>query len=346
MHPWDKQLLCTYAQSERGKRIHAPMLHLMMVLLIVLLLVGSGCSSPQSKRPVATPGRQSTITPGPGTKPTVFLILMENHDWQDIQGNVSAHYLNTVLLPQASYARQYYNPPGNHPSEPNYLWLEAGSNLGVTDDDSPADHHFSTTNHLVTLLQRAHISWKSYQEGIDGTECPLENDDNYAPRHNPMVFFDDVTGGNDPDSAYCKAHVRPYSELLHDLNQQTEPRYNFITPDLCHDMHDECAPSFDPIRQGDHWLQRQIPLIMASRAYQQGGIIFITWDESERESSDGPIGFLLLSPYAKGHGYSNTIHYTHSSLLRTLEELYGVKPLLGDAANATDLRDLFRTFPF
>lgn len=320
--------------------------NVLAALLMLFLLISTGCSASQGNRPVApSTGGQITATPAAGGATTVFLIVMENHDWSDIEGNASAPYINKVLLPQASYARQYYNPPGNHPSEPNYLWLEAGSNLGVTDDNLPADHHFSTTNHLVSLLQRAHISWKSYQEGIDGSECPLEDDDNYAPRHNPMVFFDDVTGGNNPQSATCIAHIRPYSELLRDLNQQNVARYNFITPDLCHDMHDECAPVSDTLRQGDRWLQHQIPRIMASRAYQQGGIIFITWDESEPPSSDGPIGMLLLSPYAKGHGYSNTIHYTHSSLLRTLEEIYAVRPLLGDAANATDLRDLFRKFP-
>jgi len=45
-------------------------------------------------------------------------------------------------------------------------------------------------------------------------------------------------------------------------------------------------------------------------------------------------------------GYSNTIHYTHSSTVRTLQEIFAVTPLLGDAANATDLQDLFQTFPF
>jgi hypothetical protein len=53
----------------------------------------------------------------------------------------------------------------------------------------------------------------------------------------------------------------------------------------------------------------------------------------------------VLSPYARGHGYSNTLHYTHSSTLCTLEEIFGVSPWLGDAANATDPRDLFSTFP-
>ena len=71
--------------------------------------------------------------------------------------------------------------------------------------------------------------------------------------------------------------------------------------------------------------------------------MFITWDEGE--GSDGPIGMIVLSHAARGHGYSNALHYTHSSTLRTLEEIYGVSPLLGAAQNATDLSDLFAAFP-
>jgi hypothetical protein len=284
----------------------------------------------------------TTHTPATSNK-TVFLILMENHNWSDIKNNPSAPYINTTLLPMASYAEQYYNPPGNHPSEPNYLWLEAGTNFGISNDDNPDANHQGTTQHLVTLLNNAHISWKSYQEDISGTVCPLTENGLYAPKHNPMVFFDDVTNSNDPHSSYCIAHIRPYSELATDLQQQTQARYNFITPNLCNDMHDSCAPLYDSVKQGNTWLAQNLPPILNSQAYKDGGVVFITWDEGE--GGDGPIGMIVLSPDAKGGGYANTIHYTHSSTLRTMEEIFGVSPLLGDAANANDLRDLFKTFP-
>jgi len=279
---------------------------------------------------------------------TVFLIVMENHNWSDIKNNSSAPYINQTLLPMASYAEQYYNPPGIHPSEPNYIWLEAGTNFGVTTDDEPTVNHQHTTQHLVTLLDQAGISWKSYQEDIDGTVCPVKSSGLYAAKHNPMVFFDDVTDTNDPTSSYCIAHVRPFSELAADLQNNTEARYNFITPNLCNDMHNSCSPLNDSVLQGDTWLSQNVPTILNSQAYQNGGIVFITWDEgegkSESETSDGPIGLILLSPGAKGHGYSNTLHYTHSSTLRTIQEIFGVTPLLGDAANATNLSDLFQVF--
>ncbi len=265
---------------------------------------------------------------------------MENHNWSAIQGSPSAPYINNVLLHQASYATEYFNPPGNHPSEPNYLWLEAGTNFGVSNDNPPSDNHQSTTTHLVTLLENAGLSWKAYEEGIDGRSCPLTNSYPYATKHNPTVFFDDVTGTNNPNSAYCIAHDRPYSELATDLQNNTVANYNFITPNLCDDMHDSCSPTNDEIRQGDTWLSHEVPKILNSQAYKNGGALFITWDEGEN-SSDGPIGMIVLSPYAKGHGYSNTIHYTHSSTLRTIQEIFHLTPLLGDAANAADLSDLF-----
>src|SRR5437762_2618300 len=79
---------------------------------------------------------------------TVFIILMENHNWSEIKGNPSAPYLNNTLLPMASRAEQYFNPPGIHPSLPNYLWLEAGTNFNILNDNAPSVNHQSTTDHL------------------------------------------------------------------------------------------------------------------------------------------------------------------------------------------------------
>jgi hypothetical protein len=269
---------------------------------------------------------------------TVFVIVMENTNWSHIVGNATAPYINNQLLPAGSHAEHYFTPPANHPSLPNYLWLEAGTNFGTTDDGPPASHHQSTAAHLVTLLKSAGISWRSYQEDIAGYACPLQDVQQYATKHNPMIYFDDVTGANNLNSTYCVSHIRPYFELGTDLANSTVARYNFITPNLCHDMHD-CA-----VTDGDTWLSTEVPRILGSEAYRRGGAIFIVWDEGTSDS-DGPIGLIALSPFAKGNGYSNNIPYTHSSLLRTLQTIFNVQPFLGDAANANDLRDLFATTP-
>jgi phospholipase C len=249
-----------------------------------------------------------------------------------------------VLLPMAAYATRYYNPRGLHPSEPNYLWLEAGTNFGILDNADPARNHQASHLHLVRLMEQKGISWRSYQEGISGMDCPLLETGLYAPKHNPMVFFDDVTDTNDPHSRYCISHVRPFAELSADLKNHRVARYNFITPNLCNDMHGNprCDMS-NPIRRSDAWLARNVPEILRSPAWTNGGVLFITWDEGE--SGDGPIGLIVLSPLVKAGAYSNAIRYTHSSLLLTIQEIFGLTPPLGDAANATDLRDLFANLP-
>lgn len=289
---------------------------------------------------IAAPGDSGACVPAP--VPTVFLIVMENRNWSTVHNSIFAPYLNSVLLTAGAHAEQYYNPPSLHPSEPNYLWLEAGSNFGVLNDALPAVNSQSTTAHLVAQLEDAGLSWKSYQEDISGTDCPLVNVARYAPKHNPMVFFRDVTGNNNAADPYCIAHVRPYSELAADLSNGTVARYNFITPNLCDDGHDVCAPQNNAIQQTDDWLAREIPKIAGSNAYQHGGVLLITWDEGL--ASDGPIGLIVVSSSAKGN-YSNALHYTHSSTLRTVQDLLNVGPYLGDAATATDLSDLFVTYP-
>ena len=68
-------------------------------------------------------------------------------------------------------ATQSGNNPHIHPSEPNYIWAEAGTNFGIANDDDPYQdtppNAQTTTQHLSGLLQKAGQTWKSYQEDID-----------------------------------------------------------------------------------------------------------------------------------------------------------------------------------
>ena len=288
----------------------------------------------------------SGIMPGEAKRP-IFLILMENHNWSSIKGSASAPYINNTLLTSGAHAEQYFNPPNNHPSEPNYIWLEAGDSLGVIGDGDPLLNHQSTTNHFETLIETAGLTWRSYAEGITGMDCPLVGNTatNYAPRHVAAVFFDDVTNTNDPMAVRCIQHVRPYPELATDLTNDTIADYNFITPNLCNDGHDSCPPQNDQVKQEDDWLSANVPPLLASKAYSRGGIILITWDEGEN-NVDGPIGMIALAKAAKP-GYSNMIKYDHSSTLKSEQELLKITPLLRHASDAatTDLGDLFTTFP-
>ncbi len=190
-------------------------------------------------------------------------------------------------------------------------------------------------------MTTALIPWRSYQEDIAGDVCPLTGTGSYAPKHNPMVFFDDVTDARSATSAYCIQHVRPYAELARDLDADDVAAYNFITPNLCDDMHDSCGG--DSIAHGDAWLAREVPTIMASKAYKDGGALFIVWDENEG-TPGGAIGLIAMSPFVKA-GYANSISYTHSSLLRSVQDVFALQPYMRNAVDANGLNDLFTRFP-
>jgi hypothetical protein len=296
----------------------------------------------------AQPAAQATNA----NKPIVFLIVLENKNWVGrggISGSPEAPYINHTLVPMAAVANNYFNPPGNHPSLPNYLWMEAGQNFGIHSDNSPGSYHLTTHAHLSELLQNAGIPWRAYAENISGSVCPLGSaggkDVNggalYEPKHLPQIYFRDMTNGNNPHSSYCIQHVRPLSELGRDIRGNAIGRYNFITPSICHDGHDSCGGN--EVAHIDSWLRNFLPQILNSPQYKQGHVtVFIATDEAE--NGDGPIPFLALGNNVK-HGYKNEIRYTHSSLLRTLEEIFNVGPPLGHAASANDLRNLFTVMP-
>ena len=270
---------------------------------------------------------------------TVFLIVMENKNWAQIVASTDAAFINGTLVPMAARATQYFNPPHLHPSEPNYIWMEAGDSLGIVDNNGPDINARPTTDHLVTYLTRAGISWRAYVEDIDGMTCPLTDVAQYASKHDPFVFFDDVTGNGNPADPSCIAHLRPFTELAGDLQAGRVARYNFLAPNLCHAMHN-CG-----VAAGDAWLHDTIPLLTASSAYRTGGVVFLGWEEGEG-GTDGPVGMLALSPFAKA-GQESAVHHDHSSLLKTLQEIFGVTPLLRHAGDptTTDLSDLFTRFP-
>ncbi len=328
---------------------------LSLVLLVPLAACGSSASSSDIDAPVGQHIDAADMRPdAPGQAvgiKHVFMILMENHSWSSIKGSASAPYLNS-LLTTAAHTEKYKTPPGNHPSEPNYIWLEAGGNVGITNDKDPGANHKAITNHLVTQLSAAGFSWKAYAENIDGTTCPLTTKGLYGPKHTPQLFFDDVTNGNTAASATCISHVRPYTELGADLTANTVANYNFITPNLCNDMHG-ALPScisgvVDEVKRGDDWLKIEVPKILASAAYADHGAIFILWDEGDealgQTASDGPLGMIVLSANVKP-GYAGMLAYDHSSTLRTMQDIFALQPYLRGAANATNLSDLFTQFP-
>jgi len=187
------------------------------------------------------------------------------------------------------------------------------------------------------------------------------NQFDYAAKHNPQVFFTVTNGGNNPlPTNPFSANYAPLQQLQIDLDNDTVADYNWITPNQFNDMHTALTGGYrgltgDPakILQGDDFLKQIVPMIMASNAYKNHGAIIIWWDESEQDgiANDNPdefdhtIGEIVISPHAhanvRGLPYASPVNFTHSSDLRTMQDIFRVGPLVRDAGNAEDLSDLF-----
>jgi len=101
--------------------------------------------------------------------------------------------------------------------------------------------------------------------------------DQYASRHNPFVYFHSII-----DSPDCGSHVVNLNLLPQDLlRESTTPNFVFITPNLCNDGHDAPCKTGQPggLVSADAFLQKWIPMITNSAAYQRDGLIVINFDE-------------------------------------------------------------------
>jgi phospholipase C len=276
--------------------------------------------------------------PPPGWGGTVFTIVMENKSHDDIFNKRAAPYINQLVKHNA--VALGYHDAFVHPSEPNYIWMVAGQNFGVLDDRDPSAHHLDSTSHLADQIEAAGLTWKSYQEGM-GEPCGLVSHGRYAAKHDPFVYFNDVNGwdGNEfAPSKRCTEHVVDYSQLDADLAAGKLPNYVFITPNLDHDMHD------GSIEQGDAWLANEVPKILASAAFRNGGILFLLWDEGSGTiiAHDDP-PFIAISPNAKP-GFASKVDYSTTSYVLTVQKILGVSPLPCAEARASvaSMDDLFR----
>ena len=82
------------------------------------------------------------------------------------------------------------------------------------------------------------------------------------------------------------------------------------------------------VAQGDNFLAILVPKIMATTEYQDHGIIIIRWDETEGgDTTNFCMPEILISPLAKGNAYASSVEMNHSSVLKTMEEIFGLSYL-------------------
>lgn len=250
----------------------------------------------------------------------------------------SAQYLDGLAKTYASSSSWYGI---GHPSAPNYVALLSGSAQSIVSDCTPPACGPYAAPSLGGQLTDAGIPWAAYMESMPSPCYPHATAGEYAERHNPFMYFDDIIHNG------CDNDVLPYpgvSDLLSTLDSPAAPDFVWITPNLEHDMHD------GSVEQGDAWARANIaPVLTSSWFTDYNSTLIITMDEGDQDGNasccgqpaGGTIPMIVVSTVAAGVG---TVHITGDQYgtLRSIEEEYGL-PLLGAAADLRngDISSLF-----
>jgi phosphatidylinositol-3-phosphatase len=355
-------------------------------LLAICALLGCAATASAAPAPV--------IPPPVGH---VFVIFLENENADVTFGPDSpAPYLSQTLPSRGAFIPEYYGV--THLSLGNYIGLVSGQG---SNPETQADCQFFTdfvfagfgldgqalgqgcvypavVKTVADQLVARGLTWKGYMEDMgnntsreaalcghpaintrDNTQSATPADQ-YATRHNPFVYFHSIID----DHVYCEERDVPLTQLPADLAKaRTTANFTFITPNLCHDGHDEPCANGEPggLVSADAWLREWVPRITGSQAFKRDGLLLVTFDEAEAdpehpEAADasaccneaqfpntpnnggpvpgrggGRVGAVALSPFIRP-GTVTDQPYNHFSALRTIEKLFGL-PFLGYAAS-------------
>jgi len=288
--------------------------------------------------PPSLPAPPPPPPPPPGTVPPighVALLVLENQKEDAIFGNDNLPYL-TSLARQNGYAAGYYADV--HPSLGNYFFLTTGQ---VISNDLNFDGVVDVDN-LIREIVVAGKTWKAYAQAIPSVGYLEDGPYPYAKTHNPFAYFADTR--NNPSQAQ---NMVPFEQFATDMANGQLPNFIYIAPSQVYNMHD-CPPNQQgctndqKLAAGDRWVQENVGPLLADPAFQQDGLLIITWDESWDTDSDhggGHVLTILAGSKVKQQFVSNTF-YQHESVLHTICEALQV-PCMSAGATAPDMGEFF-----
>jgi hypothetical protein len=314
------------------------------VVAIGLVVLGGTAFGVAEMRGGGSSSAGGTPTPSPAPTPSppvgppgphVLVIMEENSSYEEIVGSPLTPYINS-LANKYALATQWYAL--KHGSVANYIATTSGQlppTTQITNQCTPGQGGdlpcTTSAPSIVDQLEARGLTWKAYQEDMP-TPCFREySSGKYVARHNPFIYYSQIR-----DNPVRCNRIVPFTQLAKDLIANALPSFAWITPNLCNDMHNACPGG--RIENGDRWLQQQLPYILGSGWFRDGGVVVITWDESEDVDTSGCCGGVI-------GGHIPTLVLSHDTsgfkwdqpgdlygILRGLEELFNL-PFLGAAAN-------------
>lgn len=254
---------------------------------------------------------------GAKTRPfeKVIIVVFENARYSDV---VNLPFFKKLAAEGALLSNFHAI---THPSQPNYIALVSGSLNGCFTNDV----FNSDAKNIGDLLSEKGVSWKVYAESYPGNCSKEEVFNTYARKHNPFISFRSIQN----DSEKC-AHIVNANELQIDVENNTVPQYSFYVPDMNNSGHDTSAA------YADKWYQARFGPLLQNPHFMNGMLLVSTFDESDYFE---PTNHIYTSFYGNGvkRGAVSPTHYTLYSLLRTIEDAFGLGTMADMDKQATPI---------
>ena len=296
----------------------------------IVVLLAAGCSSGGNGKSSGTTRAKSPTTAktsAPHTSRRIVVVVEENHSFSQIIGSAELPRVNQMAK-DGVLLGQYYAI--THPSLPNYIAMVSGDTHGVTSDCGKCN---VDADNLGSQLQKAHIPWKVYAQGLPRPCADEPQAGAYAKKHVPFLYFNSLRA----DAAAC-ANVVPFTQFAADARAGRLPAFVFIVPDLSHDMHGAGEGGNDVTlkRSADAFAGQVHDDLASSPAWREDTRLVVTWDEGGGggggdtgccggRATGGHVPTIVVGPQVKPG--QDATPYDHYSLLRSIETVYGLAPL-------------------
>jgi hypothetical protein len=256
----------------------------------------------------------------------VIIVVLENQGTKEALADKNI----ASIVKRGAWFSNYHGLA--HPSLPNYLAIVGGSTFGVVTDHRPAPINAPT---IVDRLEEKRLTWKAYAEDYPG-RCYLgsgagegrltpqaEATELYVRKHVPLLAFASVQ----QNPARC-ARVVNASEFIRDARSGHLPNYSFYSPNVFNDGHDSS------LEISSAWLSNFVQSLQGTLGMHQRTLLVVTWDESgDEDFHHNQVLTILLGDVVTPGRYDARL--THYSLLRTIEDNFGLEPLADGDRNAS-----------
>src|SRR5712691_277609 len=284
----------------------------------------------------------------------ILTIVMENQGINNTYGAQCSGNCTYITGLASAYGLALNYSAVGHPSLPNYLALTSGGNYTTAPFDRDcfpqSNGCFVSAPNIIDSIDSSGRTWRAYMEDYAG-ECSHTGTTFYLNQHNPFVYFTDINNNATRCSRIVNAnpgatgYLALPTQLLSDLNSTAiASNYMWLTPNVCNDGHNICAPLNNTVSQQNQYLSLLVPRILNSTIFRaERAALFIVWDESATTRNNVVTAIWAGSPVITG--YLSTSAYGHYSAIKTIESAWNLPSLTSDDSAAPAMTMFFVAFP-